>query len=83
MKTTLYISHSLYKDAKALARRDGVTVQALVERGLQLALAERRGRGRGQFRLLDASVAGNGLLLHAARLMPAQLIDLSYQSSSD
>jgi hypothetical protein len=81
MKTTLYISDSLYKDAKAVARRDGVTVQIIVERGLQLALAERS--DRRQFRLLDASVAGNGLLPHAARITPAQLIDLSYQSSGD
>jgi hypothetical protein len=77
MKTTLDISDPLFREAKAVARREGVTVRAIVERGLQLALAERR--HRKPFRLRDAAVRGKGLQPAAARLTPLQLIDLGYE----
>jgi predicted component of type VI protein secretion system len=58
MKTTIEISDVILERAKALAAREGTTVRALVEDGLRQLLRTRRA---GQFRMRDASVAGNGL----------------------
>lgn len=76
MKTTMEISDPLLREAKALARREGVTVRALVEHGLALAIAEKR--QRKAFRLRDASVSGEGLHPDAAHLEWDQLRQLSY-----
>ncbi len=77
MKTTLEIADPLLAEAKALARKQKITVRALVERGLKLALAEHK-NGR-RFRLRDASVAGNGLRPDAAELSWDQLRALAYE----
>ncbi len=76
MKTTLDITDQLLREAKAVAQREGVTVRSLVERGLQLALNERR--ARKAFRLKDLSVPGQGLHPSARELPWEQLRDLSY-----
>lgn len=59
MKTTVEIPDPLAEEAKALARREGTTLRALIEAGLRSVLRERRRRSR--FRLRDASFSGRGL----------------------
>ena len=77
MKTTLDIADPLLKEAKAVARKENLTIRELVERGLRLALAERRTVRR--FHLRDASVAGAGIRPEAAGLSWEQLRALTYE----
>lgn len=77
MKTTLEIATPLLKEAQELARSEGTTLRALVERGLKLALAERR--GRRAFRLRDVSVGGKGLHPDAAGRSWDELRSRSYE----
>ena len=58
MKITMEIVDSLLAQARRLAKRDGVTLRALVEKGLRSIVARRSGRKR--FKLRKASVRGRG-----------------------
>ncbi len=59
MKTTIEISDPLLKEARTIARREGVTLRTLVERGLDKIIAERK--RAMPFKLRQASFKGKGL----------------------
>jgi hypothetical protein len=59
MKTTIEITDSLLRQARKLAEREGVTLRALVERGLHRVVAETK--SANSFQLRRASFMGKGL----------------------
>jgi hypothetical protein len=77
MKTTVEISEPLLREARKLAAREGVTLRALVERGLHRVVAEQKG-GRS-FKLRRASFRGKGLQKELGEASWARLRDLIYE----
>lgn len=59
MKTTVEISDSLLKEARAVAAREGVTLRGLIERGLHRVVYE--ADAGPVFKLRRASFKGKGL----------------------
>jgi len=59
MKINIEIDEALLREVRELAKRQGVTLRELVERGLQRVLAE--SRPGSSFKLRRASFKGNGL----------------------
>ena len=59
MKTTIEISDSLLREARKFAQREGVTLRALVERGLRRVVTETK--PGAPFKLRRASFRGKGL----------------------
>ena len=59
MKTTVEISDGLLREARELATREGLTLRALIERGLHRVLDD--ARRHAPFKLRDASFGGGGL----------------------
>ena len=59
MKTTIEISDSLLRDVRKVAEREGVTLRALVERGLHQIVSERK--TTAPFKLRRATFKGKGL----------------------
>ena len=76
MKTTIEISDALLREARKLAAREGVTLRALVERGLHRVIAETK---RPPFRMRDGRFGGNGLHPDVRHLSWEQIRDLSYE----
>ncbi len=78
MKTTIDIAEPLLREAKRLARREGVTLRVIVERGLDRIIAE--GQRTARFKLRKASYKGKGLRpeLHGASW--ETLRDLAYRN---
>lgn len=77
MKTTLEISDPLLREARKTAAREGITLRALVEHGLRLAVAEKR--KKSTFKLRDASVDGKGLRPELGDATWDKLRDLAYE----
>jgi hypothetical protein len=75
MKTTIEISDALLREVRKLAAREGVTLRALVERGLHRILTDAK---RPPFRMRDGSVGGNWLQPEVRHLSFQQLLDMSY-----
>jgi hypothetical protein len=77
MKTTVEISDPLLREARKLADREGVTLRAPIERGLQRVSSETR-RGK-LFKLRRASFKGEGLQPDVQGAQWERLRDLAYQ----
>ena len=76
MKTTIEIADALLREARKLAAREGVTLRALLERGLHRVLADAK---RPPFRMRDGSFKGNGLQPEVRHMSWQQLLDMSYE----
>jgi Arc/MetJ family transcription regulator len=77
MKTTIELSDGLLAEARRVARREGLTLKALLELGLRRAIDERK--GRRSFRLRDASVPGKGLSREMKAAGWEAIRDLAYR----
>jgi hypothetical protein len=76
MKTTVEISDSLLREARRLAAREGLTLRALVERGLHRVIAETT--HGAPFKLRRASFKGKGLRPELQHAPWDRLRDLTY-----
>jgi len=76
MKTTIEISDALLSEARKLAAREGVTLRALVERGLHRVIAEMK---RPPFRMRDGRFEGNGLHPDVRDLSWDEIREMSYE----
>ena len=78
MKTSVDMDDSLLAWARRAAEREGTTLDALVERGLRLLLAEPAASHTG-FKLRRASIRGQGLHPTLQGAQWNRLRDLAYQ----
>ena len=76
MNTTIEISDALLREARKVAAQQGVTLRALVERGLHHVIAETK---RPAFRMRDGRFEGHGLHPDVRDLSLGQIIELSYE----
>lgn len=77
MKTTIEISDPLLREARKLAEREGVTLRALVERGLRRVVTETK--AVAPFKLRRASFEGKGLRADVRGASWSGLRDLAYE----
>ena len=76
MKTTIEISDPLLREARKVAAREGITLRALVERGLRRVVVETK--PGAPFKLRRASFKGKGLQAHVRGASWDRLRDLAY-----
>ncbi len=67
MKTTIEVSDTLFSSAKDLARQRQTTMRALVEEGLRRVLSDAHVTATTGFKLKDARVRGNQMLISDPR----------------
>jgi Bacterial antitoxin of type II TA system, VapB len=77
MKTTIEISDPLLREARKLAEREGLTLRALVERGLRRVVTETK--TVAPFKLRRAAFKGKGLQADAHVDSWDRLRDLTYE----
>jgi hypothetical protein len=77
MKTTVEIADPLLREVRKLAAREGVTLRALVERGLHRVVAEKK-HGTS-FKLRRASFKGKGLQKELGEASWEKLRELIYE----
>jgi len=77
MKTAIEISDPLLREARKLAEREGVTLRALVERGLRRVVTETR--PGAPFKLRRASFKGKGQQADVRGASWSRLRDLAYE----
>jgi hypothetical protein len=77
MKTTIEISDPLLREARKLAEREGLTLRALVERGLRRVVTETK--TVAPFKLRRATFKGKGLQADAHVDSWDRLRDLTYE----
>jgi hypothetical protein len=63
MKTTIDISDALFVSAKALAQKSQTTLRALIEEGLRRILRDANANTQPIFKLKDARVHGQEVLI--------------------
>jgi hypothetical protein len=67
MKTTIELSDALFHSAKELASKSQTTMRALVEEGLRRVLSDAQAKTQPAFKLKDASVRGETMLISDPR----------------
>ena len=77
IKTTTEIADPLFSETRRIAKRDGLTVRALVEEGLRRVIGERGHRKR--FTLRNASYRGRGVHSGIVEGRWEQVRDLAYE----
>jgi hypothetical protein len=77
MKTTIEISDPLLREARKLAEREGITLRALVERGLRRVVTG--AKSAAPFKLRRATFKGKGLQADAPVDSWGRLRDLTYE----